>query len=40
MSLFGLSEERFMKKDLLGFLWLNSVAEFEMENISFVPFKL
>jgi hypothetical protein len=29
MSLFCLSEERSMSKDFFGFLWLNSIAEFE-----------
>ena len=29
-----------MNKDFFGFLRLNPVAEFEMKNISFVPFKL
>jgi hypothetical protein len=40
MSLSCLPEERFINKDLFGFLWLNSMAKFEMKNISFVPFKL
>jgi hypothetical protein len=40
MSLFCLSEERSINKDFFGFLWPNSVAEFEIKNISLVPFKL
>jgi len=40
MSLFCLSEERSVSKDLFGFLRLNSMAELKMKHISFVPFKL
>ena len=40
MPFFCLSEERSINKDFFGFLWLNSMAEFEMKNISFFPFKL
>ena len=39
MSLFCLSEERSINKDLLGFLRLNSMTEFEMQYISLVPFE-
>jgi hypothetical protein len=40
MSLLGPSEERSMNKDFFDFLRFNPVAEFEMENIPLVPFKL